>query len=247
VKLKSTLVTVTAILAVGAGMAGLRAQEPTGEAFRVGLVDLYTLETDAPQFASARAAIGKLEADRAAVLRAGAAYTMLTPEEFDRAAELERTPPEERTAAQSEELRRLRDTDAERANRLQALLQLPEAERTPQGVTEFDELQAMQDACWKHQATRKNELTREMDRQLSVHEETATRALDEVLQEIAAEQGLDMIVQPRIRTVGQRLDTGEPLVEYHRVVHYGGVDITADVVAKLTARYSAAGALAAGE
>ncbi len=246
--LKGTLITATAILAAGAGMAALRAQEAAPPASsRIGLVDLYDIEEQAPQFVDARRAIGELEARNAAVLRAGSAYTMLTPEQFDRAVELEMTPPVERTADQAGELSALQEIDAEAWERFSALMQASEGERTPESVAEYDRLKAQWDACSDHQAALRARLSTEIDQQLRTHEETATRALDAVLTEIAAEKGLELIVQPRIRTIGRNAYTGDPLPEFHRVVHYGGTDVTAEAITKLTARYSEAGALAMGE
>ncbi len=226
------------ILAAGA-LAVHGAQDPPASAGRapsIGVIDYYRVEAQAPQFAEAREALRDLEEEAAVLAFASSAYTMLRPEDFDRALALEATPRDQRTADQGAEVDQLRSLSEEAASRFRALLQLRPTERTPQTEAELDQLRGLQAEAEAHRKALQASLQERMDAAHIAMNEAVSAELKGTLEEVAARRGLDMVVQRSIRTVGQQIETGLPVIEYHQVVHLGGVDITDEVIEGLVAR-----------
>jgi hypothetical protein len=230
--LRSSVVpVVSAALAALAAAAIVRAQEPTPTPGPIGTIEFYRIQDQAPQFVEARKAI-KDPGDEAAVLqRVCAIYSMLSPDQFDRAIALERTEESERTMDQRKELDALRATDGERAARFRALLQTDKP--TPETDAEFDGLRGTFDACAEHKKTASDDVQRRLDDANARTQQKVSAALDAAVTKVAREKDLAAVLQSSVRTVGRDLDTGVPVIEYHRIVHYGGADVTDDVLAEL--------------
>jgi Skp family chaperone for outer membrane proteins len=226
-------VAVFAVLAT----AGLRAQ-PTAApppAQPVGVLDYYTVERTAPQFAEATDAINRLEDEVAVLSRVAAMYTLLAPEPLARAVALERAVAGGLSKDQRGELEQLREDDDKANARYRALLQLPPAERTPQTDAEFDRLTKIRDTCRAETARLLGDRQAELDRKNQEFKESVTKDLDAAVAKVAVAKGLGTVVQETIRTVTPNLETGRPVVEYHRVVHYrsSAADVTKEVIDEL--------------
>lgn len=228
-----TFAVVTGLLAVSA--VALRAQDGVPRVrLGVGVLELYDVERRAPQFIEARATLASLQEDAAATVRAAEQYTMLEPEEFERALALERVRDVAMTREQRAELDLLRRTDDERNGRFRGLLQLPPEERTPETDAEFERLRKLYDACAEHRTQLTTAVQTELEQKERSFREKLAAELDAALARVAEAKGIETIVQRSVRTVSPNIETGQPVVEYHRIVHYGGTDVTDDVVAELT-------------
>jgi Skp family chaperone for outer membrane proteins len=224
---------VVIVLMAGAA-AGLLAQDSGAAPSKVGVVQFYAIESEAPQFAEARAAISALEERASALSSAARSYTMLEPEEFDRALEIEQVADNARTADQIRELRALKDQNQRLNSEMGEILQLRPDKRTPQTDARADELNALYSRCRAHWMAKGAALDEELDGANRELQERVTARFEEAVATVAAARGLELVVQHSIRTTGVQVDTGLPIVEYHRVVHYNtGPDITDEVLAEL--------------
>jgi len=221
----------SALLAALAAAVIVRAQDATPTPGPIGKIEFYRVQDQAPQFVEARKSIEDLGDEAALLQRVSATYSMLSPQELDRVLTLERTDEPARTADQRKELDSMRMTENERAGRFRALLQVETP--TPETDAEFDKLRGMFDACAEHKKTKSDDVQRKLDDANTQMQQKVTAALDAAVKKVAEAKGLAAVLQSTVRTVGPHLDTGVPVIEYHRVVHYGGVDVTDDVLAEL--------------
>jgi len=214
--------------------AGLRAQPaPAPVAQPIGVLDYYTVEREAPQFAEAVDAVRHLEDEVAVLSRVAATYTLLPDESLTRAVALEKAVDTGLSKEQRTDLEQLRD-DNEKANaRYRALLQLPQTSRTPETDAVFDRLTQLRDACRTTTERMLTEQQTTLEQKNQELNEKVTADLDAATAKVAAARGVGVVLQKTIRTVSPNIETGRPVVEYHRVVHLCNVDVTADVVKEL--------------
>lgn len=231
---RTALVGVAAAVLLLIGAAVLAAQAPPPPPLPIGVLDVAVLERDAPQFAEARAHVAALQDDETAALRATAVYRFLTVAELDEATQLERDR-ERRTRDQRERLAALVEIDTTHAARYRELLTLPEAKRTPATDTEFGELTALYDACEARQNERLTQARESVAAAIQQREEVVGAALEQAVAQVARERGLALVLEKRVRFDSGSLDAELAQFAYqHRaIVHYGGVDVTQDVLAVL--------------
>ncbi len=224
-----------AVAALTAGAAAaLLAQDESVPSSKIGVVQFYAIESEAPQFAEARAQVRELEARATALSNAARTYSMLEPEEFDRALEIEQVPATERTAEQTRELRALKDLNYERSTEFAEIIQLRPDKQTPQTDARAEELDALYRRCRAHWTAKGAALDAELDAADRRLQEHVTERFEQAVAKVAAARGLEMVVQHSIRTTGVQVDTGLPVVEFHRVVHFNtGPDITDEVLEEL--------------
>ncbi len=233
---RTTAATLVALVALAGGAAVLRAQEPAPQ-LPIGVVDMYRIEEQAPQFAAARASVEDLQGQLTAVMQVAASYRFLTPAELDEAVTLYRLK-DTRTRQQRERLTALADLDAKHAARFHELPALPEGSRSVGTDAEFAQLLALYDACEQHQ----NDLVRDARGKLAgevrAYEEKVAVQFNGAVEQVAREQGLAMVLEKRVRIESAEVDpTLQSLgYQYRRVVHYGGTDVTDAVVAELIRR-----------
>ncbi|MBD3175189.1 MAG: hypothetical protein GF320_08405 [Armatimonadia bacterium] len=217
--------------------AGLLAQEEQAPSSKIGVVQFYTIEAEAPQFATARAEIRALETRASTVYEARETYSMLEPQECEQALAIELVPPPDRTRDQRQQLRDLTDRNYQLKAEYLEILQLRPSERTPQTDARADELRALNERCEAHWREVSQALETELEQANLLLQEELTDEFEAAVAKVAEARGLEMVVQHSIRTMGSQLDTGLPVVEFHRVVHYStGPDVTDDVLGELNRR-----------
>jgi hypothetical protein len=231
---RTTLVLVVSVVALVTGGAVLRAQAQAGQQVPIGVIDLYAIEEQAPQFVEARAHVAEYQAQLDAAMQVASPYRFLRAEELNTAIALQRAG-DTRTRQQREQLEALMAEDEKRATRYRELLTLPADQRIPATDAEFADLGKLYDEC---EATQ-NALIKDARGKLALgirqYEEKVSSQLDKALDGVAKQQGLALILEKRVRTENQAADPTLASLgyQYRRIVHYGGTDVTKEVLAEL--------------
>lgn len=231
---RTTLVLVASAVALATGGAVLRAQAQAGQQVPIGVIDLYAIEEQAPQFAEARAHVAEYQAQLDAAMQVAAPYRFLKAEELNSAIALERAG-DNRTRQQREQLEALMTEDERRATRYRELVTLPADQRGTATDAEFADLAKLYDECEQAQNALIKDAREKLALGIRQYEEKVSGQLDKALEAVATRQGLAMILEKRVRTENQAADPTLASLgyQYRRIVHYGGTDVTGDVLAEL--------------